>query len=173
MNLHCARCSSQTLGDAPHGAASCPNCGGVFVPAGRLGEFAADPPTAAAGIGAEGSAVRCPADGAIMSRARVDLAGGGAVALDRCGSCRGIWFDAGEWTALASAHLLEHLPEFWTAEWRNRQRRDSEHARHEARLREELGAELYEQIMALAHKLRSHPRRSEALAILREESSGH
>ena len=114
--------------------------------------------------------MRCPADGAIMSRARVELAGGGAVALDRCGSCRGIWFDAGEWAALASAHLLEHLPEFWTAEWRTRQRRESEHAHHEARLREEFGAALYEEIVALAQRLRNHPRRSEALAILREES---
>jgi Zn-finger nucleic acid-binding protein len=43
----------------------------------------------------------------------------------------------------------------------------------EAVAEEDFGSELYEQLAQLADPLRSHPRRSEALAFLREESDAH
>jgi Zn-finger nucleic acid-binding protein len=119
----------------------------------------------------EGEGIRCPADHSIMTRARVDVPGGGVIYIDRCPSCRAVWFDAGEWSALASAHLLEHLEEFWTSEWRNRQRRVVEKAQHEERLKAIFGEDLYTRLIALAHELREHPRRSQALAIICEESA--
>ena len=171
MILDCPRCESQQLNNASHGTSACPKCGGVYVPLARTGEFAADLPAARDEVPLEGNAVRCPSDHSLMSRARVDTPGGGAVFIDRCGSCHGVWFDAGEWNVLASAHLLDHLDEFWSVEWRARQRHTTERAHYEQRLREEFGEELYGRIMDLAHELRGNPRRSEALALLREESA--
>jgi Zn-finger nucleic acid-binding protein len=114
---------------------------------------------------------QCPADRAIMSRTRVELGGGrNALHLERCGSCHGIWFDAGEWKALADSHLLDHLDDFWTAEWRTRQRREHEHDAYDARMKQLFGEELYGQLVATGHALRGHPRRSQALAIIREQS---
>jgi len=83
-----------------------------------------------------------------------------------CGSIR-----ANGRQALASSHLIEHLDEFWTLEWRSRQRQEHERAAHEDRVKKELGADLYAQLCALAASLRDHPRRSQALAIIRELSS--
>jgi Zn-finger nucleic acid-binding protein len=146
----------------------------MYVPRNRIAELAADPPPDADGASLEGAGVRCPGDGTLMSRTRVNVRGSdGAVYLDRCASCLGVWFDAGEWNALASARLLDQLDELWTAEWRSRQRREAERQEYEARVRETFGPELYERLLSVAHELRSHPRRSQALAILREESETH
>ncbi|HEX7808495.1 MAG TPA: zf-TFIIB domain-containing protein [Thermoanaerobaculia bacterium] len=130
------------------------------------GEFE-ESPGATTSNDAQGA--RCPADDVIMSRAEVS-AGEKTIHLERCSSCRGVWFDAGEWTTLAEAQLLDRLDEFWTAEWRAEQRRRQTRDNYERRNREELGDELYAQIEALAAKLRGHARRSQALALLREAS---
>jgi Zn-finger nucleic acid-binding protein len=115
---------------------------------------------------------RCPSDKTIMSRAAINVAGEPApVHLERCGSCRGIWFDGGEWSLLSGKHLLEHIDEFWSAEWRTTQRRTLEHEQYQRRLEETFGADLLAQIRSLAGGLRHHPHRSQALALLREESS--
>jgi Zn-finger nucleic acid-binding protein len=115
---------------------------------------------------------QCPSDKSIMSRATINVAGEPApVHRERCGSCRGIWFDGGEWSLLSGKHLLEHIDEFWSAEWRTSQRHALEHERYERRLEETFGDDLLAQIRSLAGALRHHPRRSQALALLREESS--
>jgi len=115
---------------------------------------------------------QCPSDKSIMARAAIQVAGEPApVHLERCNSCRGVWFDGGEWSLLAAKHLLEHIDEFWSAEWRASQRHALEHEQYQRRLEETFGAELLGQIRSLAGALRHHPRRSQALALLREESS--
>lgn len=113
---------------------------------------------------------QCPVDAVIMIRAEVSV-GEQLIHLERCSSCRGVWFDAGEWTALTDAHLLDRLDEFWTAEWRAAQRKRQNEENYARRNREELGEELYAQLETLAAKLRGHERRSQALAFLREASA--
>jgi Zn-finger nucleic acid-binding protein len=121
---------------------------------------------------ADGAAIRCPSDHSVMSRSKIETSPADApIYLDRCASCLGVWFDQGEWAGLASRHLLEHLDEFWTVEWRNRQRKQHEHLQYEQRLREEFGEALYTKLVEIAALLRDHPRRSQALAIIREESA--
>lgn len=106
-----------------------------------------------------------------MSRARIELGGDRpAVHLERCSSCRGVWFDSGEWTLLAERHLLERMDELWTAEWRARQRRLADAENYERRLRESFGPDLFQRLEELAAMLRGHERRSQALAFLREAS---
>jgi hypothetical protein len=173
MGFVCPRCEQQTLAESLQGTFACPQCQGMFVPRPRILELLADwAAVPSAGIPAEGPAALCPAGHGVMNRASVPIpSAAGAVYLDRCSSCIGVWFDSGEWTALASAHLLDHLDELWTLEWRNRLRRDQELAAHNERLRAEFGPALYDQLMNIAHELRQHPRRSQALALIREESA--
>jgi Zn-finger nucleic acid-binding protein len=154
------------------GAYKCSSCGGMFVP--RLAvelvsEESAAP--AAAPNELDGTGGRCPLDRSILIRAEIDMGDGRPVIfLERCGTCHGVWFDAGEWSGLAERHLLENIDDFWTAEWRTslRQRRDQE--THDRRLAEAFGAELFEELKVIAWKLRGHERRSQALAFIREAS---
>ncbi|HXH38125.1 MAG TPA: zf-TFIIB domain-containing protein [Thermoanaerobaculia bacterium] len=113
---------------------------------------------------------QCPQDRAIMARARIEVETERPIHLERCSTCRGVWFDGGEWQVLANHHLLEHLDEFWTADWRAKQRRELNRSEYESRVRESFGPQLYDQLLAVAKALRAHPRRSQALAIIREES---
>jgi Zn-finger nucleic acid-binding protein len=170
----CPRCKSERLDEGRHGEFRCAACGGIFVPRSQFVELlVSDEPESrpAPANASDDAAARCPADSSIMTKARVELPPpGGTVQIDRCGSCLGVWFDAGEWQALASSHLLQHLDEFWSAEWRSRQRHDRESAEAEARVKKQFGPELYEQMLSLAASLRNHPRRSQALALLRELS---
>jgi Zn-finger nucleic acid-binding protein len=156
----------------PRGAYKCPNCGGMFVPRNAVELIGGDAPPAIAGQEShDAENGRCPLDRTIMSRAAVEIGEGRPpLHLERCGSCQGIWFDDGEWSSLAERHLLEHLDEFWTAEFRARQRRERDQASHDRRQREEFGPELYEALTDVARKLKGHARRSQALAFLREAS---
>jgi hypothetical protein len=66
--------------------------------------------------------------------------------------------------------MLEHLDEFWSAEWRREERRAEDRAAYEARMKKVFGPELYYQLRSVAALLHTHPRRSQALAFIREES---
>jgi Zn-finger nucleic acid-binding protein len=167
--------SGDELTPLPRGAYKCSACGGMFVPRSlldRADEQATHDVSVAAGAeNHDAQTGRCPNDRGIMTRAEIDLQPDGPVLhLERCGSCQGVWFDAGEWSALAERQLLEHIDEFWTAEWRARQRRDRDAASYERRLREAFGSELYDALYQISHKLKGHERRSQALAFLREVS---
>jgi Zn-finger nucleic acid-binding protein len=145
----------------------------MFVPASKFYELLASEDVPAGESSAEdrdSSGGRCPRDRTIMARAAIN-AGGQMIHLDRCSGCHGVWFDAGEWSTLAANHLLEHIDEFWSAEWRSSQRKALEHEEYQRRLNDTFGAELLGQIRSLATTLRNDPRRSQALALLREESS--
>lgn len=167
--MKCPKCEGSELAAIGGGALRCPPCGGMFVPRGKAMEIV-ESESSARDESQDAAGGRCPNDRSIMSRARVELGGREAVHLERCPSCRGVWFDAGEWSALADRNLLDHLDELWTAEWRAKQRREQNRANYEERMRETFGAELYAQLTAMAAALRGHERRSQALAFLREES---
>lgn len=114
----------------------------------------------------------CPVDGTILIRTEINLAPPhGSVHLERCSSCRGVWFDRGEWSILADQYLLEDIEKFWTAEWRARQGRQRSAVDYEERIREEFGAELFGQLEAIARTLKGHERRSQALTFINEASS--
>jgi len=170
----CPKCDHQDLVSAAHGASQCPSCRGLFVPQSRVAELIAADTTVAEDVPSlsqDERGGRCPQDRSIMSRTSIMLADKeSSLHLERCSSCRGIWFDAGEWNALASRHMLEHLDEFWSAEWRREERRAEDKAAYEGRMKKVFGPELYYQLRSVATVLHAHPRRSQALAFIREES---
>jgi len=165
----CPKCENQELhyvnGEK---VAACSSCGGMFVKRGTNADAVTSAiDSAAAANDAKGG--RCPNDHTILARAAIDLANGQTIHLERCSSCNGIWFDAGEWQALAHDHLLDSIDEFWTPEYRARHRHESEAREADERDRAAFG-ELYDELNALATKLRKNPRRSQALAYLSERS---
>lgn len=127
-----------------------------------------DEPSVTAGHDEKGG--RCPLDRTLLTRAEIGVGGDRLVRLERCSSCRGIWFDRGEWALLADEQLLQNIDQFWTAEWRTRQRRLRSEREYERRLREEFGPELFDTLQSIATTLKGHARRSQALAFLREAS---
>jgi Zn-finger nucleic acid-binding protein len=99
-----------------------------------------------------------------MARARVEL--DTPFFLERCLSCGGVWFDAGEWSRLATSQLLRSLLDFWTPAWRWRAQKQQAHRAELERLQARLGPPLFQQVQALAEALQGHPAREEALAFL-------
>ena len=172
MILSCPRCENTQLNNGSHGTSICSKCSGIFVPRSSVSESLVDSAMGSTCSAPEaGQGIRCPNDKILMSRARIETSSDGkAIYLDRCSSCLGVWFDAGEWGTLSSGHLLEHLDEFWSEEWRRRQRETHERQAYTERLQETFGIELYTRLLNIAHELRNHPRRSQALAVIREES---
>jgi Zn-finger nucleic acid-binding protein len=169
MQKTCPKCAGELLPIA-RGAFRCAACAGMLLPPSLVP--AADEPSDAAPAGehdAQGG--RCPNDGTILSRTQIDIEGRTPIHLERCSSCRSIWFDRGEWALLADQQLLDHIDELWTAEWRAQQRRARSDREYQQRLREEFGPELYDALQAVALKLKGYERRSQALAFLREASS--
>lgn len=168
MQKPCPKCSGELA--AAKGAYKCTHCSGLFVPAPLVPFVEEEEGSPGAAGDAQGG--RCPFDGTILSRAEVPMVSGNQrVHLERCSSCRGIWFDRGEWSLLAEQQLLEHLDQFWTAEWRAKQRRLHNEREYERRQQEEFGPELFASLQSVAKALKGHERRSQALAYIREASA--
>lgn len=171
MQRPCPKCGND-LAPAARGAYKCSSCAGMFVPAALVPFLGQDEAAATAGESHDAVGGRCPLDQTILTRAELEAGDDGQVIhLERCSSCRSIWFDRGEWALLAERQLLDNLDQIWTAEWRTQQRRRRSERDYERRLREEFGPELFDALEAMAAKLKGYERRSQALAFLREASA--
>src|SRR5258708_1730232 len=111
----------------------CSTCGGVWMPHGALSlSFANEPElTAAPAATAPGFDAKvgfCPAGHGLLIRARVETAR--TFHLDRCGTCAGIWFDSGEWAALASSEWMHHIDDLWDPVFRKRMREEKSRKHH-------------------------------------------
>ncbi len=176
----CPKCKSPTL--APYGSARaggdtdqvppsrCVRCRGVWLPheavAEHLSPEAIDAP-AATPSEADRLPGFCPRCRGILERARVDDVT--PFHLDRCPACRGIWFDAGEWAAMASTEWLHHLDDLWDPVWRKKVRDERAENRHLETIERALGADAFAKVKAAVDALRDHPMRSLGLSYLVEE----
>jgi Zn-finger nucleic acid-binding protein len=111
----------------------------------------------------------CPRCRGILERARV--VDEHPFHLDRCPACRGIWFDSGEWAAVASTEWLHHLDDLWDPVWRKKVRDERADNRHLETIEHALGAETFAKLKAAVDVLRNHPMRSLGLSYLVEELS--
>jgi len=112
----------------------------------------------------------CPLCRGVLVRARVD--GEHSFHLDRCPICSGIWFDAGEWAAIAASEWLTHLDDLWDPVWRKRVRERRAEKRHLETLEHALGEEAFGKVVDAVRVLRSHPMRSLGLSFLIDELRG-
>lgn len=174
MPAACPKCRDVEL-THPEGRASrllrCARCRGTWVPKDEarleaVGALLESDSTIRPGETGDGRTGLCPEGHGILIRARVEADPG--FYLERCPICHGIWFDKGEWGALAQAHLLEHLDELWDPAFRHKAR-GVEEAEAVARLERELGPKLFESLEVLGNALRelSPRQQNEALAHLR------
>lgn len=170
----CPKCRDVELVH-PEGRASrllrCPTCRGTWFPKdeARLeaaGALMGNDSTLRPG-GGDGRTGLCPHGHGILIRARVDAEP--AFFLERCPVCHGIWFDKGEWNALAQSHLLDRLDDLWNPAFRFQQRSVLEPTELRAQLGEQISEPLMAQVDVLGTALRERsPREQNAiLAYLR------
>ena len=179
MDSACPKCRDVTL-QHPEGRASrlmrCPACRGTWMPKDEarleaVGSLLDADSTIRPGASEDGRTGLCPGGHGILIRARVDS--DPAFYLERCAICHGIWFDKGEWSALAQSHLLEHLDELWDPAFRHRARAAESDEASQHALRQDLGAEVCDALEGLANALAdgSPRQKSAALAYLHRRVS--
>jgi Zn-finger nucleic acid-binding protein len=174
----CPKCKTPTLAPLAEDRADmpdvvppsrCTHCQGVWLPHEAIEQHLvpASVDTERAAPLADGLAGFCPRCKGVLVRARVE--GRQPFHLDRCPACAGVWFDAGEWAAVASSEWLTHLDDLWDPVWRRRVRERRAHARHLEEIERALGRETLERLRAAVAALRDHPMRSLGLSYLIEE----
>lgn len=190
MNHLCPKCRTATLAALPTPRAQkrsaeaaavpparCSTCHGVWMPHGALGMEGGVPEAleAAAPAGAWSAADAkvgfCPGGHGLLIRARVETER--PFYLDRCGTCGGVFFDEGEWAALAASEWLQHLDDLWDPVFRRRMREERSRSQHIEALQQALGREAAQQVIDLAAALKDHPMQSLAVAFLLEELRAH
>ncbi|HUJ29071.1 MAG TPA: zf-TFIIB domain-containing protein [Myxococcales bacterium] len=110
----------------------------------------------------------CPRCRSLLTRARVERETH-PFWLDKCGSCGGFWFDAGEFAAIASSEWLDHLDDLWDPVWRKRVREKRAEQRHLEELERALGKETVQHLLAAVRALKHHENRALGLSFLIEE----
>ena len=148
----------------------CTQCRGVWLPHDAIERHLvppSDPDGAVAAPAVDGLPGFCPGCRGLLVRARVD--GLHPFHLDRCPACAGVWFDAGEWAAVASTEWLSHLDDLWDPAWRRRVREQEAKKRHLQEIERALGSETLARLRAAIEALRNHPERSLGLSFLIDE----
>jgi Zn-finger nucleic acid-binding protein len=187
MTSNCPKCKSATLhhlsmlkrpaGDPEAVVPSrCGTCQGVWLPHEAIVLELKPSDSAEGDAPSPGSPTNlrpgmCPMGHGLLSRARTE--GSPSFHLDRCEACRGIWFDAGEWAAIAATEWLHHLDDLWDPVHRKQMREQTEREHRLATLKTALGEEAYQKVLAAADALRDHPQSSIALAFLLDEARHH
>lgn len=176
----CPKCKTTTLAPLTSDRASdvvppsrCESCRGVWLPHDTVeqhlvpAQIDASAPTPALADSIPGF---CPQCRGLLVRARVEAKH--PFHLDRCPVCAGIWFDAGEWAAIASTEWLTHIHDLWDPVWRKRARAERAVKRHHDTLKSALGKPAFAKLLAAIDVLREHPMRSLGLSFLIEELRG-
>ena len=147
---------------------TCNRCHGQWVPAEAYWKWAEHPPSsppATAGVDPaadSGPAKRCPDCGHFL--ARLTVGHGAAYHLDRCGTCGGLWFDAGEWADLRRRGYLPHA--VCAPAWQATVARDDRLFAHEQSIRTRLGDADYAEAKRVKAWVAAHPHRAELYAYL-------
>jgi len=95
---------------------------------------------------------------------RVHVGHNVAFHLDRCASCGGFWFDAGEWEQLRASGLHREAHLVFTDAWQAQVRQQALAQTDRDRLTEQLGADGVERADDIAAWIAGHPRGHEILA---------
>ncbi len=176
--MHCPVCKSSTLRsdslDDGLPAYFCDTCGGIWIGFPQYWRWAQQQdaifpnPLGDVPIPVETAcrAKLCPDCGHILTRYQVWPAV--KFYLDRCGHCRGIWFDKDEWTALRARRMHTRIHEFFTPDWQEDLRDEEARQRFAQIYQERFGAEDYAEIKRLKAWLAQHPNGPALLAYLND-----
>lgn len=157
-------------------ALECSKCHGCWVPADPYLDWLAQQPTntrdnldspAPTPAFDSKKAILCPDCGLILRRFKVT--GDLGFYLDRCGTCNGVWLDAGEWQAIKVRGLGRELHLFFTESWQRHLRQESMRQQLDKLYRERLGEKDYAEIKRIREWLQAHPQRASLLAYLADQ----
>lgn len=109
----------------------------------------------------------CPNGHGIMVRAKVDVED--PFYLEKCTRCGGIWFDKGELKRITETQLVTNIADFWTQSWQRKHRKEKDRESFLEMNEKLFGDDTFNLIMQLAEQLKSHPEKTRALALLKEE----
>lgn len=189
MHPKCPKCRAIDLEPAPgtfarlgatEAALTCPTCRGYFLSHQVVEHWETDPFVELS----EDEPLRsnpdidrktglCPMGHGILVRARVELEGDQGFYLERCGFCRGVWLDCGEWQRLAASRYLDHLDDLWDPNWQKQRRSEKLQRGLDRALSEQLGESLFRDLVSVVFRLRSHPSRAQALAWVTQHLDPH
>ncbi|RZJ09175.1 MAG: hypothetical protein EOP39_12070 [Rubrivivax sp.] len=108
----------------------------------------------------------CPQCNRLMQRLRVST-DAPDFRVDRCSPCQVVWFDRGEWQALALNGLAGRLDEVLSDGWQRQLRQGESRARREAALIERHGQERLQELARIRAWLDEQPDGDELLSLLR------
>jgi len=106
---------------------------------------------------ADRPALICPESGTILTRYRVGH--GLDFQIDHCYLTGGIWLDRGEWEALKSKGLHDHLTMIFTAHYQHKVRDEAAAERHREFLAQRLGADTLNKLDEFCAWVGDHPER--------------
>ncbi len=109
----------------------------------------------------------CPSGHGIMIRAQVNI--DEPFYLEKCTACGGIWFDKGEWQRIAENNLSDNLNIIWSNSWQREQRKRKNRKSFLETNQKLLGEQIFNEIMKLSEKLKDHPEKDRAIALLQQE----
>lgn len=170
--MNCPKCKTTVLERTSYGAPySCAKCGGMWVlndEISKLSESFINQPLSDSESEINDSRTGlCPEGHGIMIRAKIDF--DKPFYLERCTHCGGIWFDQGEWHRIAENQFYENLSEFWTSSWQRKQQQEKNRESFLEMNKKLFGDEIFNALIDLADKLKNHPEKSRALALLKGE----
>ena len=172
--MKCPKCKTIELSkEELNSPFSCRNCGGTWLADTAAPDFSGSlaeiPDPASPDRDNDGKTGLCPSGHGIMIRARVDI--DEPFYLEKCVACGGIWFDKGERRKIIEGNFTEHLKDLWSRSWQSKQRKEQSRTRFLEINEEVLGKEVFEAIIELAEKLKQHPEKGRAIALLQQEIS--
>lgn len=109
----------------------------------------------------------CPSGHGILIRAKIEI--DEPFYLEKCSACGGIWFDNGEWQRIVNHDLAHNLNELWCRSWQAKQRQEKSRNSYLEANKELLGDAVFDEIMRLSEKLKDHPEKGRAIALLQQE----
>jgi Zn-finger nucleic acid-binding protein len=110
----------------------------------------------------------CPNCGHFMLR--FEILPDGALIVDRCSNCNGIWFDPREWEALTARGLHTRINEFFTRSWQDKLKSIESHNKLDALYREKLGEMDYQKVKDIREWIRKNPHQAMLFAFLQSDN---
>lgn len=170
--MNCPKCNNAELKKLSYNAPYlCSECGGMWLlnvestnlQAETIEQIESDLDI----VGYDKKTGLCPSGHGIMIRARVDI--DEPFYLERCTACGGIWFDKGEWIRIAENNLADNLSNIWSKSWQRKQSKDNNRESFLKINQKLLGDQIFDSIMNLTKKLKDHPEKDRAIALLQQE----
>lgn len=175
--MKCPRCRSETRGAErlePNLVADrCHQCGGHWVSSFQywrwrdtLDEPVSSPPQETIDVASDSltQAMICPECARILRHFQV----GNEVpfALDRCGHCGGMWFDANEWASLRQLGLHQDAHLIFSTTWQRENRTHETETFYRSRYESAFGGENYAELQRIRAWLESQPARDSMIRYL-------